>query len=98
MQRRQLLAGLFVAALFGCTSSSEAQPSHSKKDLKPLTVDQVEARITAHDGHTFIFDDNPKESWVAAHVPTAKWLDDVTADVLPKDKGATLIFYCHNEA
>jgi len=97
MQRRQLLAGLFVATLFGCSTSSDAQLSHSQKDLKPLTVDQVEARIAAHDSHTFVFDDNPKESWVKAHVPTAKWLDEVTADAMPKDKAATLIFYCHNE-
>ncbi len=98
MHRRHFLAGLF--ALAACSSSSDATPSQKEQEkaLRPLTVDEVEARIKAHDGHTFIFDDNPKEVWVKAHVPTAKWLDEVTADALPADKAATLIFYCHNES
>lgn len=98
MQRRRsiaLLFGIAALALVGCSKDSVATAS----ELKPLTVDEVAARIAANDGKTFIFDNNPKESWVKAHVPGAKWLDDesVTAAVLPADKTATLIFYCHNE-
>ena len=95
MTRRHVL--LFVAALaiWGCSNQSAAGP-----ELKSLTVDEVAARIAAHDGKTFIFDDNPKKSWVKGHVPGAKWLDQdsVTAADLPTDKTATLIFYCHNES
>lgn len=98
MQRRLFAIALasVAIALVSC-SSSNAAPSH---ELKRLTVEQVAARIAAKDGKTFVYDNNPKESWVAGHVPGAKWLEDdkVTAADLPADKTATLIFYCHNES
>ena len=99
MQRRLfvcLLPGV-VAALAAFPGIPSADPSH---ELKRLTVDQVAARIAARDGKTFIYDNNSKESWASGHVPGARWLDDekVTAADLPADKGALLIFYCHNES
>ncbi len=99
MHRRRLLlllASVPVIALLACAKSGDATP---KSELRPLTVDQVADRIAAHDGKTFVYDNNPKESWVKGHVPGATWLDDenVTASALPNDKAATLIFYCHNE-
>jgi len=100
MQRHRfllLLASVASLALLGCVKNSNAPATSS--ELKPLTVDQVAERIATNDGKTFVFDDNPKESWVAGHVPGAKWLDEdhVTAADLPPDKTALLIFYCHNE-
>jgi hypothetical protein len=99
MQRRSIvlaLASLAATVLLGCaTKDGAADPGAA---LKPLTVDQVATRLAAHDGHTFVFDDNPKEVYVKGHVPTAVWLDEVNAAALPKDKAATLIFYCHNES
>ena|SRR3979409_2613395 len=99
MQRRLfvfVLPGVIaaLAALPGLTSASPSQ------ELKRLTVEQVAARIAAKDGKTFIYDNNSKDSWASGHVPGAKWLDDdkVTAADLPADKGALLIFYCHNES
>jgi len=99
MQRRHfalLLAGVAIA-LAGYASTTSAAPSH---ELKRLTVDQVAERMAAAKDKPFIYDNNPKESWTAGHVPGAKWLDDekVTAADLPADKAATLIFYCHNES
>ena len=99
MQRRAfafLLAGIAIA-LVSWSNTGNAAPS---KELNRLTVEQVATRLAAKDGKTFIYDNNPKESWTAGHVPGAKWLDDekVTAADLPADKGATLIFYCHNES
>jgi hypothetical protein len=90
------LASVAALALFGGSRTSGAAPS---EELKPLTVDQVAARIAAKNGKPFIYDNNPKESWASGHVPGAKWLDDenVTAADLPADKSAMLIFYCHNE-
>ena len=103
MQRRPFVSIVLAGAtvfLFGCSRTSASGETASTKDLEPLTVDQVAARIAARDGKTFLYDNNSKESWAAAHVPGAKWLDDanVTANDLPADKTATLIFYCHNEA
>ena|SRR5580765_5970452 len=90
---------LLAFALCGCAKHDKPAPAPSAEQLHKLTVDEVEARINAHDGKTFVYDDNNKDSWIKAHVPTATWLDDehVTADALPADKAATLIFYCHNE-
>ncbi len=92
MQRRSLLLFIAMVAL-GCAKVY----ADDSKDLKKLTVDEVATRL--HAKNTFIFDNNSKDSWVAGHVPGAKWLDDekVTAADLPSDKTATLIFYCHNE-
>lgn len=99
MQRRHfaLLLASIAVALVGRASTSSADPSH---ELKRLTVEQVATRLAANDGKTFIYDNNPKESWVNGHVPGAKWLDDekVTSADLPANKSATLIFYCHNES
>jgi 3-mercaptopyruvate sulfurtransferase SseA len=91
-----LLASVVALAVVGSPTNSGATPPD---ELKALTVDQVAARLAARDGKTFIYDNNSKESWVAGHVPGAKWLDDenVTAATLPADMAATLIFYCHNE-
>ena len=91
-----LLASAVAVALFNPRIAGAAPT----KELKRLTVDQVATKLDAKDGKTFIYDNNSKDSWAAAHVPGAKWLDDekVTAADLPKAKDATLIFYCHNEA
>jgi 3-mercaptopyruvate sulfurtransferase SseA len=64
-----------------------------------LTVDEVATRIAAHDGKTYVFDNNPKDRFEKSHVPGARWLDydNVTAADLPADKGATLVFYCASE-
>jgi hypothetical protein len=77
------------------TQCASAEPKAA--DLKPLTVDQVAAKL--HTPKFFVFDANDKDMWAAGHVPGAKWVDDehVTAADLPADKTATLVFYCHNE-
>jgi hypothetical protein len=102
MPRRALLATLsalafLLLALAGCSRSS--MPSGGTGDPKSLTVDEVAALVAAHDGKTFVFDNNDKERWVRSHVPGAKWLDydNVTAADLPADKGARLVFYCASE-
>jgi len=89
-----LLVASAVVTLFACSGGKS-----SSGDLRALTVDEVATRLGANDGKTFIYDNNPKESWVKGHVPSAKWLDNdsVNATDLPADKSATLIFYCHNE-
>ena len=91
------VATLTVSACSKDSGTTAAAPAH---ELKSLTVDQVATRLAAKDGKTYVFDNNPKEVWVKGHVPSATWLDDenVTAAALPRDKAATLIFYCHNES
>ncbi len=101
MDRRTFLwlAPVAALALTAC-SRSDSSAGASSTEIKPLTVEEVAARIASHDGKTFVYDDNPKERYLQGHVPGARWVasGDVTADVLPADKGATLVFYCANEA
>jgi len=101
MVRRLLLSLLFAVLPLSAVACNrgDSAAAPSEQTLAKLTVDQVAERLAAKDGKTFVFDNNPKRSWVEGHVPGAKWLDEdqVTADALPADKSATLIFYCHNE-
>jgi hypothetical protein len=98
MQRRAVILLLASVALLGCSKKSD-EGGGEADHLKPLTVEEVSTRLTTKDGKTFIFDNNSPETYAKGHVPGAKWLDDekVTADALPADKAATLIFYCHSE-
>jgi hypothetical protein len=78
------------------SSASSSEPAH---ELKKMTPDEVEQRLAKNDGTFFVFDNNEKDMFDEGHVPKAKWVDfnKVTADVLPADKKATLLFYCANE-
>ncbi len=83
-----------TASTSGSESSSEAAPRFAM-----VTVDQVAARVEAHDPRLAVFDANGRETYDEHHVPGATWVhyDSVTADVLPADRGASLVFYCANE-
>jgi hypothetical protein len=97
MNRRTLCLLMFplALALTGCGKKT-SPGGHSTDELKRLTVDEVAARVAAHDGKTFVYDNNSKDRYTQSHVPTAAWVDfkNVTAADLPADKSATLIFYC----
>jgi hypothetical protein len=85
------LVGLASAAMLTLACNGGA-------DLKKLTVDEVAAKVAAHDSKTFIYDDNPHDRYLKGHVPGAKWLESVpTVADLPADKGALLVFYCSSE-
>jgi hypothetical protein len=107
VHRRTLLSLAPLALLVACSKPSpSAQPagpvqpvgpvSDAEIELRSLTLDEVSARIAAHDGKTFVFDNNSRDRYASGHVPTARWVDhkNVTAADLPPDKAATLIFYC----
>ncbi len=90
---------LLASPLVGCTSSSNNTKSSGEahEKIAELTVDDVEARLAKAEVAFHVFDVNPKEVFDKGRVPTAKWIEEVTADVLPKDKEAALMFYCANE-
>jgi hypothetical protein len=94
---------MFVVMSLLCGPALAAEPAPAASQRAPataaLTADEVEQRIAAADGRFFVFDANHREMYDAGHVPTAKWVpfDGVTADLLPADKTATLVFYCANE-
>ena len=89
-----LLAALPLVLLAACLTSRR-----SSGELKSLTVEEVDQRIAAKDGKTFVYDNNPEDVFAKGHLRSAKWVDHdhVTAADLPQDKSATLIFYCASE-
>lgn len=100
---RALVLALAVLA-FGCRKDSPPAPEQAKNGeashkLPTLTPDEVEQRLGTNDGKFFVYDDNQKKMYDDGHVPGAIWLraEAVTADALPKDKDATLVFYCANQ-
>jgi rhodanese-related sulfurtransferase len=104
-------AAVLLASAYGIHEMNEApleceRPRH-QADTKPsktatvktIQVDEVEKLLSGKAPKPFVFDANPIEVYREGHVPGAKWIDfsHVTADALPADKDAMLIFYCYNE-
>lgn len=64
--------------------------------LKTVSPAEVQRLIEAQ--HTTVIDVNSSESWSQAHLPGALHLDPASyaAESLPRDKDASLVFYCSN--
>jgi rhodanese-related sulfurtransferase len=93
-----LVAALILSSSSACKKTPSGDESSTQAvALKTLTVDEVATKLTQP--NTFVFDNNGVDRYKKGHVPGAKWIepDMITADALPKDKAATLIFYCANE-
>jgi rhodanese-like protein len=100
--RGKLIRSLaLAAAVLLWTHSAIARPEENKKaesePFKPLTVDEVQKRLTAPDVH--VYDGNNDDVYREGHIPGAVHLfsKDIKEGALPSDKDSTLIFYCHNE-
>lgn len=103
------LAACGGSAASGATSSETASSSGSETSSSEsgeaapryamISVDQVAARLDAHDAHLAVFDANGRDTYDEHHVPGATWVhyDSVTADTLPADRSTSLVFYCANE-
>ena len=105
-----ITAFLLTASLFACgapqaqPATPASQPAASGAAAQPeaalsrLTIEEVSARIAAHDG-TQIFDNNSEQRYAQGHVPGARHVsyDQLTAATLPADHGTPLVFYCGNE-
>ena len=93
--RKELLAcSAAIISIFGHgqTPASE-QGSAAVKELAPARLAEM---IKAPS--IFVYDGNEEDMYAEAHVPGAKLMvyDQVTADKLPSDHGATLVFYCYS--
>ncbi len=62
-----------------------------------LSLSEVSALLDRKEA-VFIYDANERESYLAGHIPGARWVrySAVTAAQLPPAKDAKLIFYCYN--
>ncbi|CAN5410382.1 hypothetical protein BH09MYX1_BH09MYX1_16980 [soil metagenome] len=100
---RSIVLASLLALSIACGKSTppadSAKAGSSAEAFKQMTVEEVETRIAANDGKTFVFDDNDADRFAKGHVPGAKNLPykDVAADKLPADKSSTLVFYCYSD-
>jgi len=79
------------AVIAGESKKGESEP------FKPLTVDEVQKRLA--EPNVYVYDGNRDQLYLDGHLPGAVHLfsKDIKEGVLPSDKSATLIFYCHSE-
>lgn len=103
----RIAAALVVSAVslsMACASTPPAETSGSAsaqaQELQKLTVEQVDAKVTAGEKNFFVFDNNDADRFKKGHVPGATNVNSsaVTASTLPADKAATLVFYCGSES
>ena len=96
MHARARKTFMTLAIVLGASCLASADEAGKKPEFGRLSLDEVAARLG--DKSVFLFDNNARVRWAKGHVPGARWVDyaRVTADVLPKDKDATLIVYCAN--
>jgi hypothetical protein len=85
---------VLAAAMAICAPMAHANESAA---FGSLTPQEVAAKLKTK--NFYVFDNNYEEGFAKAHVPGAKWLSpsEYPASALPKDKTATLVFYCMNE-
>ena len=71
-------------------------PTPNTVEPATLTIEEVEELLRRGNAKTFLFDANPRDLYLQRHLPGARWIryDAVTADLLPADRQATLVFYC----
>ena len=64
------------------------------KDIRPAALSKALGTP-----NLFNFDRNEEDMYAEAHVPGARLIvyDEVTADKLPADHDATLVFYCYSD-
>jgi rhodanese-related sulfurtransferase len=92
---------LFALSLGLATLTCTAQTADPITGLEHAEAkDMLPAELSKALGtpNLFIFDCNEEDMYAEAHVPGARLIvyDEVTADKLPADKDATLVFYCYN--
>ena len=79
---------LATALLFSPAARAADEP------FQVVSPDQVAKMIGAPDVR--ILDANPEDVYAKAHLPGAVFVKKPLESVLPKDKGARLVFYCKN--
>ncbi len=79
----------------GPASAATAEPAKEFREIEPAALWK---KLQAAE-QVFVVDNNRPETYALAHVPGAVAIraSEVTADKLPADKGAMLVFYCANE-
>jgi rhodanese-related sulfurtransferase len=95
-----LALGLFACSPSASTTAN-AEPATSGSEaaahFSQISVAEVESGLAAQ--NLAVFDANHRETYDEHHVPGATWVDydEVSAEQLPENHDAHLVFYCANE-
>lgn len=91
-------AATTAAAPETATPTAPAAAASTESELRPMTVDQLAGMLERRE-QVAVIDNNRQESYTRGHIPGARWVghDAVTPSVLPSDRAARVVFYCHNE-
>jgi rhodanese-related sulfurtransferase len=86
-----------AAPATAATTAPAAASASSEAELRPVTVEELAGYIARNE--VAVIDNNGQERYARGHIPGARWVghDQVTAEVLPADRAARVVFYCHNE-
>lgn len=105
--KKLLVLSLLLAACGGGSTATETASTESTEStgsetpaFAMVSVDAVAAGIAPDATNRLaVFDANSRETFDAGHVPGATWVhyDSVTAEILPSDPAAPVVFYCANE-
>ena len=87
------------AATASETSGTESSESSAGPTFAMMSVEQVAAGIENSAAPLAVYDSNRREVFEEHHVPGAVWLryDAGSAEALPADTTAPVVFYCANE-
>jgi len=95
--RIALCLGLSLGLGCAHTTASGAAAASTESELRPVTVAELAGLIEQRG--VAVVDTNSAETYERGHIPGARWAeyDHITASVLPSDRAARVVFYCHNE-
>lgn len=102
MRRRWMIP---VVVALGCSRASPpaqgvatAPTASAEREIPGVTVDELAGMLDRREA-VAIYDANGRERYERGHIPGARFVghDQVTADLLPQDRGTRLVFYCYNE-
>jgi hypothetical protein len=97
---RQLLfaVAISLAALAGCSKSDKSDSAEVGADLPKMTVDEVDAAITAKQAQAVDcnHENTRKKSGVVPGAILVTDDENYAASELPADKTTKLVFYCAN--
>jgi hypothetical protein len=102
--QKLLAACLFAVLAVGCqksdpTQTAEAKTEHKAEAIAPLTVDEVDTQLAAHQITPVDVNGDQLRKKLGV-VPGAILLTDdegFAPSELPADKSTKLVFYCHDE-
>ena len=91
------IAAVVLLLAPGLAAASEKAKETESEPFTRLSVDEVEKRLV--DPNVHVYDGNTDELYRKGHVPGAVHLlsKEIKEGILPPEKDAPLIFYCHNE-